>query len=416
MKKKILFIILLFIAGCSGIRESVVDFHKGTEGLSIDFLENAPPDEIILIEGNEFLIGVGMENRGAATILEGSLKITSFKDYIDIKGGSDCRFQKNINNGIICDLPRLRGKSLEMKEGEFSPLYLNAELDSEKINKEEEGITDILETINIESEYKYNTEASIDICVNDVKDVFDIEKSCEAKPETLSGQGAPVAVSKIEYFTSNINSEKNRIDFMITFEDKGSEQDKIKDNKINLDEISFSGYSTDESDLNKKIICDTDNKIELTESGEDKNMITCHAYTDKTPAYSSILKINFNYEYYTKKSKKIKIKKITKPELESWLEKEEETTAPEPYAPAIVETPEDIKRMIAERLKLKGRYGDFRNFKISKSIPNFKNNPSKEEILKWIDEGLTGKYEKARDKIRPKKVLTGSFGKKQKRM
>ena len=71
-KKTILFmaiLILLFSLGCrrqSGIDPGVIEYHKGTDGLKMEFVKNLPPDEII--EGNEFVIGLELRNKGAADI------------------------------------------------------------------------------------------------------------------------------------------------------------------------------------------------------------------------------------------------------------------------------------------------------------------------------------------------------------
>src|SRR3989338_4636222 len=213
-KRFIILIVLIFIieiiTGCTSRTEFSSDFHTGTEGLKIGFLENAPPDELDYIKGTQFLIGIGVENKGAEDITKGTIKVTSFKNYIDIKGGTECRFEKELENGVECILPVLKGKSFESAEGDFSPIYLDAEVvsvDSKSLES--------LETIEIEVEYKYATTASIEICVNDIKEVFNVDKSCEAKSLTLDGQGGPVAVTSVKYSTFEINDKKNLLNMII---------------------------------------------------------------------------------------------------------------------------------------------------------------------------------------------------------
>src|SRR3989344_6470603 len=111
MKRLLILMILMFIAGCAGGTEFSPDFHTGAEGLKINFLENSPPDELLYAdEPSQFLIGVGIKNNGAEDIRKGSVRIVSFKNYVKINGGRDCVNRvvlPNFPNIIKCDLPRL---------------------------------------------------------------------------------------------------------------------------------------------------------------------------------------------------------------------------------------------------------------------------------------------------------------------
>lgn len=324
MKKKIiLFIILLFIISCTARREYTPDFHTGTEGLTLEFLENAPPNELLYLTNNQFLIGIGLRNKGAENIEKGTIKITSNKNYIKIKGGIECKSKRNLDNGIECKLPRLKGKSFDFFEGEFFPLYLDAEVDRIFIKKEEEGLTEVLDTVKVEAEYKYGTTASVGICINDLERVFDIEKSCRAKTEVLSGQGGPVAVSEVVYSTVNIG-DKNRLTITITFDDRGDRESEIKDETIKLEEISFSDYSTKTEEENKKIDCGVD-EINITKNKREEyeNKIECSANLTKEPAYLTPLIIRFSYDYLTEEKKDIRIRQ----------KKEEFEVQDEPPAP-----------------------------------------------------------------------------------
>jgi len=91
MKYKILLIIILtivlFSIGCvrrpPGLEPEVIEYHKGTKGLEMSFIKNAPPAEVW--EGNEFAIGLELENKGAYPIEEGYIVISGFiPDYIEV--------------------------------------------------------------------------------------------------------------------------------------------------------------------------------------------------------------------------------------------------------------------------------------------------------------------------------------------
>jgi len=411
--KKALIIILLFIAGCAGVKQYSPDFHTGIKGLTLEFLENAPPNELLDVEDNQFLVGIGLKNEGAWDVTRCNkcyIKISSFKNYINLIKGKGCNIENNIAK---CSLPRLYGKGFSFAEGEFYPLYLDAELNSDAIKKEGSGLKEVLDTVTVEASYEYGTTASVDICVNDVREIFEQKKSCTAKTEMLSGQGAPVAVTQIEYTTTKVRDveegeqgvNKNRINFIISFEDKGSVEEGIVDDEIVLEEISFSDYSTKGD---KKIICNgvKDNKIIIKKksTGENENKVICQADIDRVPAYSTPLIIKFNYGYTTVKKKIVKVKRDIeeiKRELEEMRKKEEEKkpaeipTVPPPieFVPAIPTNEREVKEVIIAKSKLKPRpagksteyYGDFRNFFIYKeNFPNFKN-PGTEEIRNIIN-------------------------------
>src|SRR3989344_3250974 len=317
MKKIILIIALLFLAGCAGVKQYSPNFHTGIKGLTLEFLDNAPPDELLFIEDNQqFLVGIGLRNEGAEDIKKGKINIISFKSHFKFIKGEGCDI--SAINLAECNIPKLQGKGFSFAEGEFYPLYLDAELNINAIKKEGEGLKEIIDNIIVEAEYEYATTASIDICVNDVKEIFELKKSCTAKTEALSGQGAPVAVTQVEYTTTKLRDEegkpgKNRIRFIITFEDKGDREEGIIQDQINLDEISFSDYSYTAENKDKQIKCTgiKDNKVKIKKSGigEYENKIICEADIDRVPAYITPLIIKFSYRYYTEEKKIIRIKK-----------------------------------------------------------------------------------------------------------
>ena len=406
MKKIILIIALLFLAGCAGVKQYSPNFHTGIKGLTLEFLDNAPPDELLFIEDNQqFLVGIGLRNEGAEDIKKGKINIISFKSHFKFIKGEGCDI--SAINLAECNIPKLQGKGFSFAEGEFYPLYLDAELNINAIKKEGEGLKEIIDNIIVEAEYDYATTASIDICVNDVKEIFELKKSCTAKTEALSGQGAPVAVTQVEYTTTKLRDEegkpgKNRIRFIITFEDKGDREEGIIQDQINLDEISFSDYSYTAENKDKQIKCTgiKDNKVKIKKSGigEYENKIICEADIDRVPAYITPLIIKFSYRYYTEEKKIIRIKKeIEKIEEVELVPEEIPVVPPIEFVPAIPTNEREVKEVIIAKSKLKKRpagksteyYGDFRNFFIYKeNFPNFKN-PSTEEIRNIINNYLS---------------------------
>ena len=100
MKIKILIIliIVLFSLGCTSVTPKIepeaIDYHKGFIGLKADTAKNLPPKEIM--QGNDFVIGLELENKGAFDISEGRIYVYGFEQgyvainqpivYFDVEG------------------------------------------------------------------------------------------------------------------------------------------------------------------------------------------------------------------------------------------------------------------------------------------------------------------------------------------
>ena len=93
MRKIVLFVVLVLLlvfSGCVGRGPSEQrveeDYHKGTRGLDISFIRNAPPDRIY--EGDSLDISIEVKNLGAFPEekgFEGKLELSGF-DPSSIKG------------------------------------------------------------------------------------------------------------------------------------------------------------------------------------------------------------------------------------------------------------------------------------------------------------------------------------------
>ncbi len=198
-KNKTIIIALLLVAvaaGCNGIGGggsssggkvpfSYEGIHSGIEGIKLEFLANAPPAELLApFKGSidyPFKIGVKVSNKGAADVENGVLVLTVEEDYLQLD-----EFRKPIS---------LKGKEI------FNPLGDSSiELFGGVTKKFREGQADKYKaTILATACYKYNTEAKQNMCIDtDLFDTKSKQKICSIKDITLSSQGAPVAVTKIE--------------------------------------------------------------------------------------------------------------------------------------------------------------------------------------------------------------------------
>jgi hypothetical protein len=198
-----LVIIFLLLIGCSKSvgRTGQVNFKQGISELSLSFLENAPPENIY--PDSEFSIVVKLENQAAYGLTEGSLKMVGLDEkYFFVTPTEQ-------------SLRVLEGRSLANPDGdkefvEFSGrsggLFQNAEK----------------YTGNFFMKVDYNSEMEFSdtVCINaNVYDVYD--SGCKVEQfKSYSGQGAPLAITKMEEIVGYGGSSPT--EFRFTLKNRGN--------------------------------------------------------------------------------------------------------------------------------------------------------------------------------------------------
>jgi hypothetical protein len=288
MKKTIIIlltIVVLLSFGCRrttpGLEPEVIEYHKGTQGLEINFIENVPPDEII--EGSEFAIGVELRNKGAYDIEDGRLLIYGFEE------------------GYVSITPReiefdIEGRSPGFPEGGYEIINFQGK------NIAFPSIEEKIESpFTIGANYLYQTEAGAEVCINpDILGYLNTkEKVCEPKEVALSGgQGAPVAVTRIAQ-SAAVSGNKVKITFIIYFANKGDGK-VISD--VDVKEVRLANVPITEkcSAPSKKL------------KGNDEATITCTTEISANKgAYISPLSIKLKYDYIEQLDKRMSIKSLT---------------------------------------------------------------------------------------------------------
>ena len=179
MKIKILIIMLLVLTSCqyipgTGDKVETVDIHKGTEGVQITLIN---PNPNIIEEQNIFLI-LQLDNKGATDITDGIYNLITDR-YIQLK-----ETKGNYT---------LKGKTQDNPRGELNQIQIEGQ--SIKLPPQTEHYKT---QIALQTCYGYNTKASLSVCI-DTDITSKRPKPCAVKAESFSGgQGAPVAVTKIE--------------------------------------------------------------------------------------------------------------------------------------------------------------------------------------------------------------------------
>jgi len=211
--------ILIFLAAFSGCQtngENPTNFnpYQGTAGISLEFLKNAPPNQAY--QGEQLSVVANLHNQGAYSVVKNS----SQDDQIFFHLTFDNYYFRALTQekGSI----GLDGKNYYDQFGESRTLefVLEAkELEGQRESPESQIIFNLC--------YPYHTKLVQDVCLD--SDPFNLDqrkKTCESQTHTFTGQGAPIAVTKIEPRMSvRTDDEDNTFvspSFTLTFQNKGT--------------------------------------------------------------------------------------------------------------------------------------------------------------------------------------------------
>jgi len=295
----------MFISGCSsgsGPSSSIssADAHKGSDGIIMEFMDNAPSDEIY--EGSEFYASTLVQNKGAFDVKKGYLVLGVEQGYISAE-----------NNG---EMYNLNGKSISNILG--GQEVFEFKLRSGKIDKQsEQHKTNIFLTTC----YEYQTDAGADVCIDpDFYGMNPLQKACEVKDSSFKDQGAPVAVTKIE---QGMLQEGNLVkpEFIIYVQNKGKgaviDSSKVKDvcSSTGLDYKAWNTIYVEAYLFGKQLDCkpksDGSKRGYIRLKGEE-DFVKCvdeEGIERGGPAYTTPLKIVLNYGYAETISKEIVVKR-----------------------------------------------------------------------------------------------------------
>ncbi|MFC1691320.1 hypothetical protein ACFL0W_04000 [Nanoarchaeota archaeon] len=294
----------LFGRSPDGPTTSSQDHYSGSEGITVGFIENSPPDVVYDLEGTggELLPLIQVQNKGVfdATPI---IYLSGFDPTIIKFRGSD------LSGAPLYDVitPALRGKSTLNPEGEYriTELYGPADLNLG-------GDIDIYKTnLQLTTCYYYETKASPVLCVD--PDPFSplTIRACEPKGWSGGGgQGAPVSVTsvtqqsmpgKISIVIEIANQgqgtilEKSVVQSAINSPGRGGCLGNLKYNQVNR------VYYAQGGDSGISISGVTNLQCEPTETvilGPDKKgRIFCQGTVNSQTAYEAPLRITLQYGY-----------------------------------------------------------------------------------------------------------------------
>ena len=195
-KHAIILIGVILLIGCTGgnggtkdgsgkLPNSYAQLHAGTEGLRIEFINSAPPDQIFASvkdeEGLPVNIGLRISNKGTSDVADGLITISTDEDYIAIS-----EHEKQLN---------IKGKSQDNPAGDLEIELFSGTTKRFRDVQSQKRQAQIIATAC----YKYKTEYVDFTCVDTgVLSPNTKEKICSAADMSSSSQGSPVAVTKVE--------------------------------------------------------------------------------------------------------------------------------------------------------------------------------------------------------------------------
>lgn len=308
--KTISLIVFGFLFVSCGNAEFQFDAHTGTDGLMVEFQQNAPPDEFYTTATGEPLeIAMQVANRGAFDVSTAFLSLATERDYVIIDGW-DQRSPITIlgSNQERIAFP-MKGKSLSDPFGtdEVFTTYTTAKINDPQV---ETLPTQVLAAVC----YPYRTELHTPVCIDtDPNNLQNRRKSCGISSLSFSGQGAPVAVTAIEERILPSGTEFVRPQFIITIENVGggtvlsADPDLLSQacsdasinakrfNTVKLSEVSLSGFSLSAEQFDCQPVT-----IQLLEGTAE---VTCTLkpglLKSAQDTYSTDLAVTLDYGYMT---------------------------------------------------------------------------------------------------------------------
>lgn len=313
MNFKNLFIVLLLIIvyGCEHKGEKRnKDSITGTDGLVINFLENNPKNNYSVNNGKEEPISiiVKMRNKGAYPQEDQENILDKGQVYIS---GFDSNIIQIKNKSKRLDKELLTGVSSVNPKGSVDTADFKGLISGENIayKYEPKIVANIC--------YPYFTKAITSVCID--PNPFDDKqkKACRFGTKTLTSQGAPIAIRRIDQEAS---TSKNQFKIHIwnvgggdvialnSLEKCSPEGEIFKREDFNI--VELLSVSAGPVELNC-IPPDEGSNIRLVNG---KGFVICslerNAFEDANSAYTTLLNIELRYGYRTSISKKIKISKI----------------------------------------------------------------------------------------------------------
>lgn len=321
-------VLLIPISGCKE-EKSFGEIRSGTEGISINFLLDSPPGKIHVEAGaeNEFSVAMEVMNKGAYPQPgegggAGGLGPRFGKVFLSGYDPNIMTFHaQGANPGDLSSMS-LEGKSSINPNGGQDILLFTGKIDTNKLNVEKYEPS-LLATAC----YYYETVAGPSVCIDPTPySTIKEKKVCTVNDIELAGQGAPIAVTRIDE-----EAFATKTQFRITFKNVGK-GDAMRDDAARDKCDPLGRQKIDREDIDKiklefvrlataDLVCGPftegavkgNNGIVRLIKGEGSVICELPAsdYSNQISAYTTPLSIKLSYGYRVTAEKKMLIEKET---------------------------------------------------------------------------------------------------------
>ncbi len=311
--RKIILIVIIFLLffsfGCTPkTGETGVDYRKGTQGIVMNFMTDMPPAK--MYDNMPIDLVVEIRNKGAYP-QPNSLTGWAINVINPNAKGVGTLYLSGFDNTIVVgmpkqiSLPKVEGKNIYNPEGGYDVVSFRGNIINFDSRKTDSYNANFLVT----SCYNYETLAPQTVCIDpEPYSTKQKTKVCTI-PQSYSlsgGQGAPVAVTKIEETVLS-----NKIQFKVYIKNVGSGK-VIDKNRLNID----CPYSLDYTNMDKVYVsgrvsgyslsCRPNNPIRLI-NGAGSVICTIPKPAMSKSAYTTPLQVKLEYGYTSSIQKGVEI-------------------------------------------------------------------------------------------------------------
>jgi hypothetical protein len=307
MNKKLLLAVLLvglaFSFGCTGGNKTAGSpFLGGTNGILINFADNAPPDQIYDDNSNPFDVVVRLTNDGEYTVAKNKITVSLIGVDPVMFGQTPSAFFKMPSDDLIATTKDSSGNKQPS-----TPL----DIEFNAFNYVGKVVGDMTYNIIAKVCYNYETTATAKMCINN--NLMDTRstvcKLTEAK--TIFSSGAPIQITSLKQSVAG----KDRISLEFAIEQKGNgnifKRDfACTDIFANRDKV-YVTVTTNMPGLRCTGLTGGDERSGFITLYEGKRTITCVQAIDTLTqqSFEKPITITANYDYLEMKTEPIIIKK-----------------------------------------------------------------------------------------------------------
>ena len=298
-----LLIAMLFLSGCGGNKNTQETtpgnpFVGGTEGLSMTFIDQAPPSEVFDKKSFPFDVIVNVKNKGEYTILANQAKFSITSINPNLFGITQSDLTKYLSEN-------LNKNSKITSGGSTSVEYHNLNYVPSIIGETQTNL------IRVDSCYTYKTYAAADLCIKRPIQTQQKNPVCTIEgTKTVYNSGAPIHITQVK--EAPIGSNKIQISFTISNVGAGDGFYDVKDGscsgRTNENKI-FVLIKPQETNLKYSCSGLNGNSGYITLYGGEQRTVVCTLdVTGLQGEYTSRLGFELSYNYLQHIDKTISVK------------------------------------------------------------------------------------------------------------